>query len=77
MKAKASMTKSKNEDGTIVINLFVKNVEPKSEMESKLIELGYIYMGWNEYRGTANTPAGLDLIRKPIIEMVQAGTIEM
>jgi hypothetical protein len=77
MKAKASMTKTRNENGTVVVNLFVENVEYKSELEARLIGLGFTFLGFNKYRGTANTSDQLDAIRKPIIEMVNAGLIEI
>lgn len=77
MKAKARMTKDKNENGTIVVTLFVENVEQNSDVENKLKELGYLYIGFGLYKATANNADQLNAIRIPVIEMAKSGKIEM
>jgi len=70
MKATAKYTKMTDEKGNMYVNYFVENVESNSELEKKLEELGYGYLGWGKYKVIVRSDEELAAKRNPIISFL-------
>jgi hypothetical protein len=74
MKARMTLSKIKTESG-IRITVELTYVEVGSEVAKTAESLGYKKMAVDTYWGVATSPAELDRLRNPMIELFKKGLI--